>query len=63
MYGDEGGVHGHGHSREVEVVEQNGKGVVDALQRWISCSVADPGSGAFFTPGSGINYPDHISES
>ncbi len=50
MYGDEGGVHGHAHSREVEVVEQNGEGVVDALQIWISCSVAYPGSGAFLTP-------------
>jgi hypothetical protein len=26
-------------------------------------SVADPGSGAFLTPGSGMNNPDHISES
>jgi hypothetical protein len=26
-------------------------------------SVADPGSGAFLTPGSGINIPDHSSES
>jgi hypothetical protein len=26
-------------------------------------SVVDPGSGAFLTPGSGMNNPDHISES
>jgi hypothetical protein len=26
-------------------------------------SVADPGYGAFLTPGPGMNNPDHISES
>ncbi len=43
------------------------------LVHGIVCSVADPGSGAFFTPGSGMgkksgsgsgmNQPDHIYES
>jgi hypothetical protein len=48
------------------------KGSVEIV--WVTARVADPGSGAFLTPGSGIqdgekinirirNIPDHISKS
>ncbi len=29
----------------------------------LTTCIPDPGSGAFLAPGSGLNIPDHISES